>query len=197
MEKYLAILEWIKSRQSLYPMQMEENAIIPDEKIWRLLETANYAPSHKRTEPWRFIVFSGAQKDTFIDKQKEILSELNETGIDISAKLKKLDLRKKQISHVVAICMKRDPKEAVPVCEEEYAVACSVQNMLLSTKSLNIIGYWSTGKTAFSPQMKSFLSLGKADKCMGFLILGVAKTGLPVIPKKQMSEITEKVIWRS
>ena len=92
--------------------------------------------------------------------------------------------------------MKRDPQKRVPRQEEEYAVACSVQNILLSMKALNIIGYWGTGKIAFSKQMKAYLNLAEEDQCMGFLQLGVPKEGLPDIPKKQMSGIETKVEWK-
>ena len=41
----------IAKRQSLFVQQMAENATIEKEKIWKLLELANYAPSHRRTQP--------------------------------------------------------------------------------------------------------------------------------------------------
>ena len=63
---YKEISELIKSRQSLYPAQMDSSKTIAEEDIWKLLELANYAPNHKRTEPWRFTVFSGeAKKELF------------------------------------------------------------------------------------------------------------------------------------
>jgi nitroreductase len=187
---------WIQSRQSLFPAQMQESASIPDEDIWKLLENANYAPSHKRTEPWRYVVFSGQGKKDLFNQIISISIALKPELTHESEKIKKLELRKSIVSHAIAICMKRDSKECIPEFEEEYAVACSVQNMLLSMKALNIIGYWSTGKAFFSPEMKEFLNLKGPDKCLGFLFLGKPKEGLPEINKKQMSSIKDKVIWR-
>jgi hypothetical protein len=63
-------------------------------------------------------------------------------------------------------------------------------------KPLNIIGYWGSGKLAYTNEMKQFLKLDADDKCLGFLQLGVPKKGLPDLPKKQMSGIEEKVVWR-
>ncbi len=40
--------------------QFEPGKTIPDDIIWQLLENANWAPSHKKSEPWRFTVFTGA-----------------------------------------------------------------------------------------------------------------------------------------
>jgi nitroreductase len=190
------VSNWIKSRQSLFPAQMQEKAIIPDADIWKLLENANYAPSHKRTEPWRFVVFSNQEKTKLFDKIISISLILNpELTLD-SEKIKKIESRKGFVSNAIAICMKRDTKESIPEFEEEYSVACSVQNILLSMKALNIIGYWSTAKPFFSQEMKEYLNLTNADKCLGFLFLGKPKDNLPEINKKQMTPIEEKVIWR-
>jgi len=193
---YQEVNELIKSRQSLYPAQMDANAKIPDEDIWKLLENANYAPSHKRTEPWRYIVFSGDSLIEFFEEMGRIYKQTTDPKEFQESKIKKFREKAKTLSHLIAICMKRDPEERIPKQEEEYAVACSVQNILLSMNSLNIIGYWGTGKIAFSEQMKKYLELGKNDSCMGFLQMGVPKVGLPEIPKKQMSGIETKVKWR-
>ena len=190
------VSEWIKSRRSLYPAQMQEDAKIPDEDIWKLLENANYAPSHKRTEPWRYIVFADEAKHEMIDKMVEIFLKITPRMDKESDRTKKLLKRKNTLSHIVAICMNRDEQKRIPEFEEEYAVACSVQNILLSMNALNIIGYWSTGKITFTPEMKSYLNLGDKDKCLGFLLLGVPKPGLPLAPKQQMSSIENKVVWR-
>lgn len=191
-----AVSKLIQSRQSLYPAQMELGAKIPDEAIWKLLQNANYAPSHKRTEPWRFIVFSEEGVKKFYTAMGEIYKKVTPAEEFKPEKIDKFSKKAELVSHVIAIGMKRDEKERIPVQEEEYAVACAVQNILLSTKSLNIIGYWGTGQLAYTDEMKSFLGFGENDKCLGFLQLGVPKKGLPDLEKKQMSEIEEKVTWK-
>lgn len=190
------VSELIQSRQSLYPMQMEAGAKIPDEDIWKLLENANYAPSHKRTEPWRYIVFSGDSLQDFFKEMGRIYKEITPKEEFKTDKIEKFKAKGQTLSHLIAICMKRDPAKRVPRQEEEYAVACSVQNILLSMKALDIIGYWGTGEIAFTDQMKNYLNIAEEDQCMGFVQLGVPKAGLPDIPKKQMSGIETKVEWR-
>ena len=44
-----------------------DNAVIRD-----LLELANWAPTHGRTEPWRFIVYEGDAKKTFCADHAEL-----------------------------------------------------------------------------------------------------------------------------
>lgn len=191
---YTTLLELIKSRQSLYPAQMESNAIIPRTDLLKLLELANYAPTHRRTEPWRYIVFEKQKLQELYLKLGNIYKNISFSDYH-PAKHEKIIDKHLSFSHVIAICMKRDEKESVPSFEEEYSVACSVQNMLLGMKSLNIIGYWSSPKMCYTQEMKDYLGLSVKDKCLGLLQLGVPRADLPTIPKKQMSDIGEKVRW--
>ena len=189
------VSQLIKQRQSLFTAQMLEGAIIPDKDIWELLKLANYAPSHKRTEPWRFKVYSKSGLPSLYKKLAEIYWEDTSSENFNEQKLEKITSKPKWLSHAIVICMKRNESEIVPAFEEEYAVACSVQNMLLALNCLNIIGYWSTPKMCFTDSFKDFLGLGEADKCMGILQLGVKKFDLPEIPKPQNSDIRKKVQW--
>lgn len=186
----------IKSRQSFYIAQMEKGAKIPDKDIWKLLENANYAPSHKRTEPWRYFVYQEESLKAFFQKMGEIYTAITPKEAFKADKIAKYQKRGETLSHLLVVWMKRDEQERLPKQEEEYAVACSVQNILLSMKSLNIIGYWSTGNIAFSQELHDYLGLGEMDVCMGFIQLGVPKAGLPQIKKKQISGIETKVEWK-
>jgi len=52
------ILDIIKNRRSVFPVQYNGKSI-PKEAIETVLEAANWAPTHKKTEPWRFKVVRG------------------------------------------------------------------------------------------------------------------------------------------
>ncbi len=192
---YQDTLNLIKSRRSLYPAQMDENKSIPEEDIWKLLELANYAPTHKITEPWRFQVYAGEKLIEFYDELIRISSTWM-TGEELVKLRKKMDERKSKISHIIVIIMKRDEQERIPVQEEEYATACAVQNILLGMGPLNIIGYWGTGKASFSKEMAEYLVLGPKDKCMGWLQLGVPKILPPDSARRTPGDIKEKVDWK-
>ncbi|HKL31936.1 MAG TPA: nitroreductase family protein, partial [Tangfeifania sp.] len=57
----MSIDKIIKNRRATPPRFISGDNI-EKEKIQRLLENANWAPNHKKTEPWRFIVFQGENK---------------------------------------------------------------------------------------------------------------------------------------
>lgn len=190
------IVDIIKARKSYFPPQFDANKKIPDARIKALLETANYAPSHKRTEPWRFIVFSGEQVKAFYKNMLELFKQSNEDSSSVELKKRKWEMKAETVSHVIAVYMKRDEKHSVPRCEEEWAVACAVQNILLSASHFEIAGYWGTGELAYSEEMKKFLQIGNEDCCMGFLQFGILKEEVKMIEKKALTDIDEKVFWR-
>ena len=51
-------LAFISGRRSVFPKELEDEEVNRDE-IMRLLEAARWAPTHKVTEPWRFVVVQG------------------------------------------------------------------------------------------------------------------------------------------
>lgn len=48
-------LALIQSRRSIFPKHMTGDAV-SQKSIMKMLEAANWAPTHGRTEPWRFVV---------------------------------------------------------------------------------------------------------------------------------------------
>ena len=58
----------IKYRRNIKP-QFFTLDVIPDQEIKDILESANWAPTHKYTEPWRFVVFSGSSRQDFANFQ--------------------------------------------------------------------------------------------------------------------------------
>ena len=191
MEKITAeqVDELIKNRRSVYTNQFVKGKKIPDEIIMQLLENANWAPTHKNTEPWRFVIFKedGLQKlATFqAELYKKTAGEKYKQG-----KYEKLLITPLECSHVIAIGMKRS--DNIPEMEEIAAVACAVQNLHLSAVAHNIGGYWSTGGITYTPEAKSFFGLNEADKLLGFFYVGYVQVPSA---KGLRKPISEKIIW--
>ena len=170
------ISHYIKNRRSLYPAQYSEK-IIDKSIIEEILENANWAPSHKRTYPWRFVVFSGEGLKKLGDFQSDLYKRKTEaSGTFDPEKYEKLKNKPGMASHVIAICMKRDPKESIPEIEEIASVACAVQNMHLTASAHSLGAYWGTGGITYMEDAKEFFGLEKRDKLMGFFFLGNLKS---------------------
>lgn len=179
----------IHERKSIYPYQYEAGAEIDDAIVWQILENANRAPTHKRTEPWRFTVFTGEGRKKFAELQVGLVKKYKpETG-DI--KLKKLAEYPLMASHIIAIGMKRNSK--VPEIEEILAVGCAIENMFLTTTAYGLGSYLSTGGITYIEEAKEHFNLLPEDKLIGFLYIG-KKGKLPEVSNNR-GEIREKVAW--
>lgn len=187
------LLEVIQMRRTVKPGQMN-GALIPDEWIQILLEMADWAPTHGRTEPWRFIVLSGQAFESFSKQHAELYRAATPEDKFKSSKYQKLLLNGKRASHLIITVMKRSEPTKIPVEEEFAAVATAVQNMLLGAAALGLAAQWSTGARATKADMKELLQLRPEDKVVSFLYLGFTdkepRKGLRRVP------LEEKVIWK-
>ncbi len=181
------IFDLIKERRSVFPATYN-NQPISKSDLTKILEAANWAPSHKQTEPWRFKVLHG-------NSQKRLGEFLAVKYQEVDPKPKQMKINKLKENPVkagaiIAICMQRDPKESVPEWEEIAATAMAVQNMWLACTELGIGSYWSSpGLIKF---MNEFFDLNEGEKCLGFFYMGYTEAE---IPEGKRTPITEKVVW--
>jgi nitroreductase len=181
----------IKNRRALYPATYTGETV-PDDTIRVILENANWAPNHKNTEPWRFIIF----KDEKLAELGEYLAEYYKDNTPphkfSSTKYNKTLKKTKKCSHILAICMKRDDDKRVPEWEEIAAVACSVQNMWLTCTVLKLGCYWSTPKAAL--EGNAFFELEDSVKCLGLFYIGVTSLNADEI-QAERGPLSAKIRW--
>jgi nitroreductase len=182
----------IQNRRSIFPAQYSDEKV-SDVVIEEMLENANWAPTHKLTEPWRFIVFTDAGLRKLADFQSELYrKESTSKGTFSDAKYTKLKEKPLKCSHIISIGMKRHDKKAIPVEEEIAAVSCAVQNMMLTAAAHGVGCYWGTGGITYYESAKEFFGLKEDDMFMGFLFIGKPKGDWPAGRRKS---IKEKVYW--
>ncbi len=181
------IFDLIQERRSVFPSSYNTKPIAKKD-IERILEAANWAPNHKKTEPWRFKVLQG-------DSQKRL-------GEFLSAKYQEVDPKPKQIKikkllenpvkagALIAICMQRDANESVPEWEEIAATAMAVQNMWLCCTELGIGSYWSS--PGLIKHMGEFFDFNEGERCLGFFFMGYSDVELPEVTR---NPIEDKVVW--
>ena len=183
----MELINTIKSRRSIMPNQYNDIPL-SDEQINLILEAANWAPTHKKTEPWRFKVLKGKSKnslgDFLAEKYKDNSPKFSKFRYD------RIIEKTKKSSVVILICMQRDPLESIPEWEEIASVSMSVQNMWLMCTKLNIGSYWSSPKIIDS--IDEFTALNKGEKCLGLFYMGNYDKE---INTRTPGPIKDKVIW--
>lgn len=181
------ILDIIKKRRSIFPPQYT-NKPVTRESLELLLEAANWAPNHKKTEPWRFKVLTGETKEKlglFLS-----LKYLENDPKPKEFKAKKLKENPQKSGAVIVINMQRDPKESLPEWEEIAAVSMAVQNMWLACTELGLGCYWSS--PGLIKYMNEFLDYKEGEKCLGFFYVGHFEDELP---EGERQPVAQKVEW--
>ena len=181
------VLDLIRKRRSVFPAQYNGKPIAKED-IQTVLEAANWAPTHKKTEPWRFKVLLGDARDRLGEFMAKVYEETEARPKQI--KLKKLRENPKKAAAVIAICMQRDPEELLPEWEEVAATAMAVQNMWLCCTEMGIGSYWSS--PGVISHMDRFFDLMPGERCLGFFYMGYTDAELP---EGVRQPIDQKVSW--
>lgn len=184
----------IHQRRSVFPKEYTE-ASVDDAIVRQILENATWAPTHKLTEPWHFVVFTGVGLKKLANMQAACYKRVTEAdGTYQEDRYQNLLTKPMLSSHIIAVCMKRDPKKSVPEVEEVGAVFCAVQNMYLTATAYDVGGYLSTGGVTYFEEAKELFGLSGEDKLLGFFHLGVPRT---LEQKSKRKPVDEKVKWVS
>jgi nitroreductase len=182
----------IRNRRSIFPKDYTGEKV-DDAIIKQMLENANWAPTHKLTEPWRFVVFTGKRLAEIQGSVYKKVTEAN--GTFKEERYQNLLVKPLECSHIIAVGMKRDEKKGVPEWEELAAVFCAVENMYLTATAYGVGCYLSTGGITNFPEAKEHFGFWPDDKLCGFLNIGMPKAGLTFGMRRKSVE--EKMKWIS
>ncbi len=186
------INQLMRDRRSVFPKDYTGEKV-DDAIIHQLLENANWAPTHKLTEPWRFVVFSGDGLKKLAAFQSECYKQVTTAkGTFQEDRYQGLRTKPLESSHIIAVGMKRDEKNSIPEWEELGAVFCAIENMYLTATAYGIGCYLSTGGITGFEEAKSYFGLGKEDKLLGFFNVGIPNNAQRLSKRRP---IIEKVKW--
>lgn len=191
LNKFSHIANIIKDRRSIKPSKMNGKKI-PDELVKDILRLADWAPTHGRTEPWRFVVYSGSNVKEFCWQHAE-LYRANATAETFKQEsYDKLLHNGDLTSHIVIAIMQRGNLPKIPALEEIVATSAAIQNLLLGATALGLASFLSTGGLTHHLAMKEFLHLRDEDIVIGIIYLGYSDEkpeGKRTVP------LDEKVKW--
>lgn len=182
----------IQDRRSVKPQGYNGKVIDPS-AINKLIQAANWAPTHGLTEPWRFIIFDGKGIGRFCQDHADLYKANTEPERFIQASYDKLKNQGNSASHIIAVFSKRGPKNNITELEEICATAAAVQNMLLAAEAMGIASFWSTGGQTLKPAMKQYFQLKEEDQMIGLIYLGYTDQEKP--EGRRLTSMKEKVMW--
>ena len=180
----------IQNRRSVFPQfftdQPVDRAVIED-----LLAAANQAPSHKKTEPWRFRVYTGAGKEQLKQDIVTVYEAARAPEVRDPKVGPKFAKKVEQSAAVLVIFLHRDPNAGVPEWEEVAAVGCAVQNLWVSLDEHKLGGYWSS-PGFLTGDYGQWPGAAENERCLGVFYLGHYE--MPDLPRPR-GDWQEKVTW--
>jgi nitroreductase len=183
------ITEVIRNRRSIAPEKFSSRKV-HREQIELMLNNALWAPTHGLTQPWRFRVFMGDGVDRIRQFVPDLYQRITPAEKFSTAKFERMALRLQKSSAVIAVCMERDPTGKIDETEEIEAVACAVQNMMLTATAYGLGTFWSTPKLLNHEESLRFFDLKVGDRCLGLIYVGYPEGERPVQHRRPLEYVT-------
>jgi len=192
-DKLKKISKNIRNRRSIYANVFIKKEI-PDQLLDEILMNATWAPNHKMTEPWRFIVFRGKYLREYGNYMEHYYKDFYSQLPPEAQKEKLAYLRNYPLNAacLIGVIMVRNTKINLPEWEEIAAVSSAVQNMALTCTAHKVGSYWSTKGVAIDYVAQ--FDLAENEKSLGLLYLGYYPKDLKS-SKKKRTPLSKKVIY--
>ena len=194
----MGVLEAIRTRRSVGKVRPERP---PREAIVAVVEAATWAPNHRLTEPWRFVVLAGEARHAFGAAMAAAQAAGRPAPADEAAKAAARDADAKTAAKalrapvVIAIAVEPVVGPKVVEIEEVTAGAAAIQNMLLAAHALGLAAIWRTGAPSYDPAIKAFFGLTPGAHLLGFVYLGYPDGAPPERERTPAERVTRWLGW--
>lgn len=142
---------------------------LSEDALQAALAAAHAAPNHKLTVPWRFTVVGAETRARLAEVGVAVKSAKRELNAEAQAKVR-AKITDPSGCLVVSQVLHQDPF----VRNEDYAaVACAIQNLMLSLHANGLGSKWSSGGVTRAPETYALLGIDAArERIVGFVWVG-------------------------
>ena len=171
------VVSVLRGRRSVGQPLLAGSVVADHGVVREALESARWAPNHKRTEPWRFYLLDDARIARLADMNAELLERAGSSS-------DKVELKRNQwadVPGVVVITVRSAPDADEVMRREDYAaVACAAQNFMLHLWAEGVQTKWSTSAVwrheGFWPMLGHEVAPGgePGEEVVGFFFYGTA-----------------------
>lgn len=183
------ILEVIKTRRSIFSFTEQP---VSKDLIEQIIEAGTWAPSHFRTEPWRFFVLEGDGRKKLGRTLAEVAAQSMDDPTSEGSKMRLDKIASKPLDAPVVIAVGVEPSDfprAIRV-EEYGAVNACIQNMLLAAHGLGLGSFWRTGRDTYDPSVKKLFGLSDQGDILGFISIGYPEGEIQPGKRKPYADVT-------
>jgi nitroreductase len=162
--------------------------------IARVLDCAVRAPNHKLTEPWRFVVLTGAARDRFADirAQHRLKRFADPASHEAQTAADKVRREAGEAPAYLVVSMIVSSDELTR--EEDYAATMmAIQNLIIAAQALGLGTYLRTGGVMAHPALRELAGIPADQRVVGIVSLGFPAEAEAPRRRKPAEELTRWV----
>jgi nitroreductase len=152
----------------------------------QILRAAIRVPDHGKLAPWRFVVVSADQRETFaavlVNAYK---AEKPAAGrLEIEA----MEQFAWQAPTLIVALSSPVADSKIPLWEQQLTMGAACMNLLTATHALGFVGGWLTGWPAYSEAVRDAFGT-PAQRIAGFLFIGTPARALEERPRPEFDHV--------
>jgi len=178
------LAELIRSRRSI---GLFNDAPVSLELVRELLESAVFAPNHRLTEPWRFIILEGAGRERYAEIRRDMVLDFMKGQSDAERQQAADGTYRKFMNVPLYLFVVMRKQANAELDAEDYAACCCViQNFLLLAWARGLGTTWKTFKN--DVRLREYLKLGENERVVGVVHVGYSAEEERVGQRKPAAE---------
>ena len=186
-----SVYETVVTRRSIYDFT---DRPVDRAEIENILEAGVWAPNHKLTEPWRFIVLGPSARAKLADLAGKVKADALPPEVDTAARsavrVKSANKVGSRPAIIVIVCRRSSDEQRD--LEDYAATCCAIQNMSLVAWELGLGCQWSSGAVTRDSRAAGLLGIDAAgERIVGLLYLGRPKA----IPLQSRTPASDCTVW--
>jgi nitroreductase len=177
--------ELVRSRRT--HMLVDRERDVPVELIERLCELGTWAPSHKKTWPWRFAIFTGHGRARLGEAFADDMCDR-----DVCDEAKRVKTMTKYTRTPATLVVGCEPHDHPTFHDENRdAVSAAVQIILLGATAAGLASFWSTAPIIDSPRALELCGFEADDRMLAIVYLGWpnSSVGAPTRPEPSITHV--------
>lgn len=139
-----------------------------------MIAAATWAPSHRRTEPWRFTVLAGDARSSM---GNAVAVWMAASGAANEGQQAATRVRLLRAPVVIVVSQVGSPDDAMRDREDYAACWCAIENLLLAAQAEGLAAHTSTGGMVEFAGAKQYLGLEEHDHIIAYIYLGYPSGG--------------------
>ena len=179
-----AVAHLIRSRRTIHLFEPEP---VPEAVVLRALDLSRWAPNHRLTEPWRFVLLGPETARAVADLNAELVAE--QRG-ESAGEAKRARWRAIPGWLVVTCRRSEDP---VREREDYAACACAIQNLQLYLWSEGVGTKWTTGPVTRTARFYELLGLDAEHETVVSMLWYGTPTAVPATQRRPLGEVLARL----